>query len=83
MRPPADLTCTLPRGSSIFFQYLDTHSAHQIVSIGTPSFIPSRPMLSQDDAIKVRSHRVELTQPGTYFFQDLFQTGLSGRIIIQ
>lgn len=80
--PPTHLTCTVPRETAVFFQWIGTYASHQIVSTGEPSFNPSpinppgHPELSQ-------TYVVRFPEPGNYEFKDLIQGQLIGQIIVQ
>jgi hypothetical protein len=75
------LTCTVPTGTAVFFEYIGTGMPHQILSTGTPSFPPSPLSDPSDPSSMVRVHTVKLTLPGTYTFHDAINPTLSGQLI--
>ncbi|MGK5084894.1 hypothetical protein WDW37_16525 [Bdellovibrionota bacterium FG-1] len=75
------LICTVPSGVTVFFHYLGTSLKHEIVSTGSPAFLSSPP--SDPKAIlSLPTHVVQFANPGTYSFEDAFDTGLQGQIIV-
>lgn len=80
--PPATLTCTVPSGTSVFFQYVGQSLKHQVQSTGALTFSPSA-IYDPSSAGTFRTHAVVLTTTGTYSFQDLFDRALQGQIIVR
>jgi hypothetical protein len=80
--PPAALTCTVSRGTVVFFHFYGTRLAHQIASVGTPSF-PASPLADSLAIEPVLTHSVSLGQAGTYQFNDLIDQTITGSIIVQ
>jgi hypothetical protein len=74
------LTCTAPAGTTFFILYAATHQRHQIVPTGSPAFPPSPMSSGESDGI--RAHAFPLATPGTYAFQDLFDGGLTGSLVV-
>jgi hypothetical protein len=75
------LTCTVPVGTRVTFQYVATLTPHQILSTSTPTFVSS---LAHDplQGIYYPSHGIALTTAGTYLFADGFDAGLRGSIVV-
>lgn len=79
-----ELTCTIVAGAYVSFNYLGTVQKHQIVSKGTPEFSPSPLSDPQVTAhTPIRYHGIALTIPGTYRFEDRFNSALSGQLVVQ
>lgn len=76
------LTCTVSRGTTVFFQYLGTNLPHQIISTGQPSFMSS-PISRPNDPARIRVHAAYFTESGTYSFQDQMQNGVIGQVVVQ
>src|SRR4051794_21181410 len=55
--PGSRLLCTVTAGTTVIFNYLVTHSQHQILATGTPSFPPS-PVSNPTDQTVIRVHAV-------------------------
>ena len=82
-RAGSTLTCTVSSGTHVFFQYQGSFLAHQIVSVGQPSFTPSSVSDTLRQSRPIRSHVIQLQNPGTYVFQDQYEHALQGQIVVQ
>ena len=80
--PPQSLTCTISSGTMMVFFYDSPATRHQILSIGSPSFVSS-PIYDPEDDSPVQTHSVVLNSTGTYSFVDAFQSNLGGQVIVQ
>ncbi|MCM2279960.1 MAG: hypothetical protein NDJ89_17955 [Oligoflexia bacterium] len=81
--PPATLTCTVAAGSHVFFIYASAFQPQQIgPAAGSPSFVVS-PISDPQDEVPYRVHAVKFDAIGSYDFRDLFNSALSGRIVVQ
>jgi plastocyanin len=80
--PEVPLVCTVPAGTTVFFQFITTRLRHQIVSIGQPAFPPS-PVSDPAGTQKVNSYAVVVTPAGTYAYEDNYDNALSGQIVAQ
>ena len=78
--PSSALTCTVKAGTTVFFDAQATLLDHQVLSTGNPSFASGPLFRGKKDP---RSYAVTLSTPGTYSFEDPFQPGLSGQIVVQ
>jgi hypothetical protein len=76
------LSCTVPVGTTLFISYIGTYLRHQIVPRGTPGFQPS-PVSNPKGLPKILTHVVQFSEAGTYAFEDLFNSGLRGEIVVQ
>lgn len=75
------ITCHLKSTQSVvFFNFTGSVAPHQILSVGTPSFLSSPIRLGQKD--QPESYPITFTQgPGTYSFTDPY-TQISGQLIV-
>lgn len=80
--PGQTLTCTLPAGTWVVFDFSNTVLAHQIVSTGANSFPASAPKDPSKPGV-VLNHAVQFTTAGTYTFQDTFEPSVNGQVIAQ
>jgi plastocyanin len=78
---PANITCTVPSGTVVLFLYLGTELEHQIVSSGGLSF-PSSSVSNPQDPNPIRTAAAQFTASGTYDFQDAFNQGIQGKIVV-
>ena len=69
-------------GSVVIFSYFGAQLEHQIISSGTPSFIPSGPY-NPKDLQPVQVFATQLASTGTYSFTDAFNSSIAGQIIVQ
>jgi hypothetical protein len=76
------LACTVPVGTTVFFQSVATVLPHQVFSTGTPGFVSS-PILRPRKPHIEKFHGYQFTQPGTYTYRDSFTPGLNGVIVVQ
>lgn len=75
------LSCTVAAGTTIFFYYAyfaGSSSLHQIESVGSPSFSPSR----MTDPERPAVHAVTLSTTGTYLFRDAFNHAVGGSFTV-
>jgi hypothetical protein len=79
--PGTRLLCTVPTGTLVLFQYLQSQEKHQIMSTSPLSFPPSPLSDPSDQTTMIRAHAVRLSTPGTYSFQDTINTSLAGDLI--
>lgn len=79
--PPTVLTCTISRGTVVFFHFHSAYLKHQIRSTGTPSFVGS-PIFDPADTTPIPSYGVTFSTAGTYNFQDDAYTPMVGQIIV-
>ncbi len=80
---PSTLTCTAPIGTTFIFQFLATKSLHQVISLGSPSFVSSPvsdPGLSE---FPVRAHAIKPNAFGMYRFRDATNSALDGILVIR
>ncbi|OFZ55417.1 MAG: hypothetical protein A2428_05825 [Bdellovibrionales bacterium RIFOXYC1_FULL_54_43] len=75
------LTCSVPRGTTVYFHYQSTLLMHQIVSNGTPGF-QSSPLSDPKSPLLINFHPVRLDVVGTYGFEDAFNSAIAGQIIV-
>ena len=68
------LTCTVPVGTTVFFQFIEPTGEHQIEAVGTPTFAAS--------PINTFHAVTFLTAASTYTYRDAFNTALQGQIIV-
>ncbi len=80
--PTTLVTCTVTAGTTVFFHYIATTLTHAIVSTGSPSFVSS-PLSDPVAQTPYRIHGVLFDKAGTYRFEDAFNEGLQGRIVVQ
>ena len=80
--PPASLDCTISVGANVFFTYLSPSMPAQIFSVGTPSFVSSRPYNPEEKAI-TRSYSITFSAPGIYQFHNSYNQSMVGRFIVQ
>jgi len=80
--PPATLTCTVTKDSTVTFLYVGTETTHQIVSTDTPAFASS-PLSDPSDISTIRVHAINLSIVGTYKFTDSQNSALSGSIVVR
>jgi plastocyanin len=76
------LNCSVAAGTIVFFLYHATVLQHQIVSTGTPAFISSA-ISDPKSLLTIHAHPAQFSAAGTYTYQDAFNLGLTGRIIVQ
>ena len=79
---PTPLTCHLEnRNTQVHFNFFGTTLTHQIVSVGSPSFVPS-PLIDPRADNRIWSYVVPLTQGQvSYKFQDII-SGMMGEIFV-
>ena len=78
----ADLTCTVPAGSTVFFHYLNSNLRHQIVSApGSAETFPASSVYDPSRPPAVRAHSVRLDTLGTYEFTDEFDSSLNAQLV--
>ncbi|HLD99457.1 MAG TPA: hypothetical protein VJB59_04320 [Bdellovibrionota bacterium] len=75
------LTCSVPRGTTVYFHYYSTLLMHQIVSNGTPGF-QSSPLSDPKLPLIISFHPVRLDIVGTYGFEDAFNSAIAGQIVV-
>ena len=76
------LTCTVPSGTVVFFEYLSTVDRHQIISLASPSF-PSSPISDPSDHPPLQIYGATFSPAGTYLYEDAFEPGTTGQIVAQ
>lgn len=76
------LTCTVPAGTTVFFNYAGTQFRHQVTSTGTPGFGTS-PMSDPTDSLSAKSFATKIDTTGTYLFSDPFNPEISGTIVVR
>lgn len=76
---PANLTCHVPSGTTVFFQYIAIQDQHQIIN-SSGNFFPSGPIINPPAVGQVSD--ATFTATGTYGFQDAFNNALQGSIIV-
>ena len=83
IQAPTSLTCHLSSGSSVvLFHLTGTVNRHQIVSTGTPTFVPSAVSdPSSGNPITVYTAFFPQTST-TYSFADSFNSAIQGQIVI-
>src|SRR5581483_1821939 len=59
--PGSRLTCTVTAGTTVFFNYFDTHTMHKIVPVGTPAIPPSALSNPNDPSTMIYPHVVKLS----------------------
>jgi hypothetical protein len=77
---PANLTCHIPSGTIVIFEYIAIQDQHQIVNTSGLAF-PAGTIITPGSGVTTSTTGV-LTQVGTYGFQDDFNTALQGSIIV-
>jgi plastocyanin len=81
--PPANLTCTVSSGTTVLFWFFNNDNLrHQIISTSQPTFQPSS-LFDPSSGSPIITHVVTLTDPGTYNYQDVFNSGMNGTFIVQ
>ena len=80
---PASLTCTVPKNTTVFFQYIGNVLRHQIIPTGALTFDPSPLSDPTGQIVLISSHPVQFDTSGTYLFIDAIDNSLSGQIIVQ
>ncbi len=76
------VTCTIAVGKFVVFHFLDTTLTHQIIPRDGKSF-PASPINYPTSPSRAPSYVFQLSSPGTYEYQDAFDSGVNGRIIVQ
>jgi len=79
---PANLTCTVAAGTTVFFSYVESILRHQIISTGSPTFVSSPPNRVRNQNNGVLVHAVTFETAGTYTFTDSIFPGLDGQIVV-
>lgn len=80
--PPSTLTCTVPAGTHVHFQFLGTRQQHQII-FDAGANLPNGPMSIPDSESPIRGFAVQVTSSGTYGFSDAMLPGfLVGEIVV-
>ncbi len=72
--PTTGFTCTVARGTTVFFTLDGTLQSHQLVPTSGSQF-PAGPL-------NAPSHAVTFSTAGTYGFQDAFNMLLNGQIVV-
>lgn len=80
--PPQPLTCTIPTGSTVFFQYIGPNQTHQISPTNGTSFPPSPPYIPSSGN-PVLTFTVVFNATGSYPFIDEYDAAMNGVIIVQ
>ena len=75
---PGNLTCHVPSGTVVMFEYIAIQTEHQIVSSGGLPFASAPPVLPGG----VTASAAQFQTVGTYNFQDAYNTALTGAIIV-
>jgi plastocyanin len=75
---PANLTCHVPAGTTVYFQYIAITEQHQIVN-SSGDFFPSGPFENSPNATPSVA---TFTATGTYGFEDAYNNALQGSIIV-
>lgn len=74
------LTCTVPVGTWVVFDFSRNKLFHQIVPVGTPALVASG-VSNPSAAEPLLSHSFQATSLATYAFKDQFQNGITGSIV--
>ncbi len=75
------LTCTIPAGTTVFFQFGAARTRHQILATGAPE-LPSGPEIDPVNPLSPKAHAATLTSAGTYTFRDAFDESVVGSIVV-
>jgi hypothetical protein len=78
----SSLTCVVPVGTTLFISYAGATLRHQIVPTGMPTFVPST-LYDPSDSLPITSFAVQFTTAGTYGFEDIYNSGVRGQIVVQ
>jgi hypothetical protein len=78
----ASVTCTVPVGTQVFFFFISTKLQHEISPVDGVSF-PAGPLSDPSASNMVRVNTFQLTTAGTYPYTDLYDAGITGKIIAQ
>lgn len=76
---PATVTCHVPAGTTVMFQYIGIHTKHQIINSSGLQFPSGAPV---DGTNVYVTPAPTLTTPGTYGFSDAFNNGITGQLIV-
>ncbi len=77
-----ELICRVPLGTQLHFILIATQTDHQLMSVGSPTFISS-PVYSYRAEFPIRTHVVQFSQTGDYRFEDAFDPRVRGRIEVR
>lgn len=82
IRSGQTLNCTVPSGTTLFFDYSGAHLKHQLISTGTPSF-GSSALSDPSDLASAKNFAIKLDTVGTYSFFDPFNPGITGTLVVR
>lgn len=77
----SSLTCTIPAGTTVFFQFSAARTRHQIVATGAPE-LPAGPEIDPVNPVSLKAHAATLTSAGTYSFRDVYDASIVGRLVV-
>jgi len=77
---PANVTCTVPSGTTVMFVYIAIETQHQIVNTGG-AFFPAGVIATPGNA-STQVAAALFSSSGTYLFEDVFDSAIQGKIVV-
>jgi plastocyanin len=77
---PANVTCTVPSGTTVFFVYMGIETQHQIINNSGSSFPAGQIATPSDPNTHIAA--ALFSASGTYNFEDAFDTQIQGKIVV-